>query len=481
MSDKNKKSTENEIDIDVSKAKPNRRKKRVLREGKIALFNIMMVSVIIICGFAFLLFFKRDKISKEENRKLAEFPKFSWETYFSGEYTEAIANYYDDTVPHRSFFKNKISQLLALKGKSYGEGGNDIVFYGPGVKFEDEDDNVAAVTTTTTAVTTSQISTQTTAVTQSTEPVETTTTFPDNANPPVDNGMISNNIVVVNNRGLMLYGGGKKNGEEYANTLNEYKKALGEGVNVYSMVCPTAVSYYIPENYANLTASEEDNINNINSFLQDVKPVDVYTALLYHKKENIYSRTDHHWLPLGAYYAAQEFAKTAGVEFTELNDQNYDTITLSGYVGTLYGYTQNADLLNNPEDFSYYVPKVECKTTRYDTTFQNGYESTLLFDGTKMSNSNYYMVFGGDEQITHIETSTKNGRNLVIFKDSYGNALAPVLTGSFENIYVCDIRYFDLNAISFIQQVGGTDVLFAMNTYSATGQNHRCIEANRTK
>ena len=271
------------------------------------------------------------------------------------------------------------------------------------------------------------------------------------------------------------------NGQEYANSLNEYKKALGDNVNVYSMVCPTAVSYYMPENYLNMTASEEDNINNINSFLSNVKPVDVFTALLFHKSEAIYSRTDHHWQPLGAYYAAQKFAETAGVEFAELNDQNYETVTLPGYVGTLYGYTQSADLLNNPEDFIYYIPKAECKTTRYDTSFTNGVEGSLTLDPTNMSTSSYYMVFGGDEQITHIETQCKNGRTLVIFKDSYGNALAPVLTGSFENIYVCDIRYFNLNAVSFIQQVGGTDVLFAMNTYSATGQNHNYIESIRTQ
>jgi hypothetical protein len=472
MSEENVNSVENKkIDKKI--------RRRLIIESRIAVLNILLVSVIIVGGFGYLLFFKRDTISKEENRKLATFPKFTLESYFNGEYTEAIANYYDDTVPNRSFFKNKVAFLRSLKGRSYGDGDYNIVFYGPGVEIEDEPVVTTITTTSTTADT--NITQTTVSENATTIATTTTTTVPDNFNPPVDNGMISNNIVVVNNRGIMLYGGGKKNGQEYANSLNEYKKALGEGVNVYSMVCPTSVSYYMPENYAHLTASEEDNINNINSFLTDVKPVDVFTALLYHKKENIYARTDHHWLPLGAYYAAEEFAKVAGVDFAELNEQNYDTLTLNGYVGTLYGYTQNADLLNNPEDFIYYSPKAECKTTRYNTSFTNGTSGSLLYDGSKMKKSNYYMVFGGDEQITHIETSTKNGRNLVIFKDSYGNALAPVLTYSFENIYVCDIRYFNLNAISFIQNVNATDVLFAMNTYSATGQNHDYIEYNRTK
>ena len=97
-------------------------------------------------------------------------------------------------------------------------------------------------------------------------------------------------------------------------------------------------------------------------------------------------------------------------------------------------------------------------------------------------NSMYYLVFmGGDDKITHVETDCKNGRTLVIFKDSYGNALVPCLTSSFENIYVYDMRYFELNAIDFCKQVGCTDLLFAMNTFSATGGNESYLESNRVQ
>ena len=95
-----------------------------------------------------------------------------------------------------------------------------------------------------------------------------------------------------------------------------------------------------------------------------------------------------------------------------------------------------------------------------------------------MPNSGYYMVFGADERIVHVNTDCKNGRTLVIFKDSYGNALLPMLTGSFENIYLCDIRYFELNAAEFIRSVQATDLLFAMCSFSAVGGNRYCIYNN---
>ena len=67
-----------------------------------------------------------------------------------------------------------------------------------------------------------------------------------------------------------------------------------------------------------------------------------------------------------------------------------------------------------------------------------------------------------------MDTGIESDRVLVIFKDSYGNALLPFLTESFSTIYLCDFRYFDVNAQSFIQQAGATDVLFAMSAVACT-------------
>ena len=74
--------------------------------------------------------------------------------------------------------------------------------------------------------------------------------------------------------------------------------------------------------------------------------------------------------------------------------------------------------------------------------------------------------------IAELDTDCTNGRTLVIFKDSFGNALVPFLTHSFSKIYVCDFRYFDLNAIDFIENVGATDVLFAVSIAAAHTESH---------
>lgn len=458
----------------MSESKNNKKHQNFVNNA-FALFNIIVIILVLLAGFVYLLFFKRDTVSHEENRNLTEFPKFSVESYLKGEYTEGIANYYDDTVPNRSFFKTVISKyIMPLKGVKYGGSGDD----GDGVELyntaKDSSQEQPKENPTESKQTTVSGTTGTGTITTTT----TAETLPD-ANVAAANGELANNILVVNKRGIMLYGGAWGNEIKYAEDVNAYKEALGKDINVYSMVLPTSVSYYLPENYLDLVESEKKDLDSIEENLKDVINVDAYTALLKHKQEALYSRTDHHWQPLGAYYASQEFAKVAGVDFADISE--YNKHVLSGYVGTLYGYTKSSTLLENPEPFIYYEPKTDVEVTQYTSSFTNPTETELLLNPDTLDNSSYYLVFGMDDNIRHVKTQCKNGRTLVIFKDSYGNALLPFLTSSFENIYLCDVRYFDINAKSFIEEVEATDVLFAMCTYSAVGPNREYISANLNK
>lgn len=436
--------------------------------------GVSLLSGVVVVVAVVLLLAPRSTISYEENRLLAEKPKFSLTSLLDGSYTSGWSEYYNDTVPFRSKLKKTISAMMQWTGVQSEE---DTVFFG----------NVPQVQkkTATPAATTEPAETTVAAVGNSdetaTEPAVTTTVVTTTEDPNDEPAAeIGEGIILDHKRAVCVYGGSFSVGQDYAETLNAYQQDLGSDVQVYSLVAPTAVSYYLPEEYANYTASETENIDNINSYLNSVKPVDAYNALKPHTAEAIYARTDHHWLPLGAYYAAEAFAKVADVPFASLSD--YDTATKKDYVGSMYTYTESAVLLDNPEEFTYYIPKNKYKTTYYSTSFTDPTEGDLLMNLDGYDNSMYYLVFmGGDDKITHVETDCKNGRTLVIFKDSYGNALVPCLTSSFENIYVCDMRYFELNAIDFCKQVDCTDLLFAMNTFSATGGNESYLESNRVQ
>ena len=277
--------------------------------------------------------------------------------------------------------------------------------------------------------------------------------------------------------GISLYGGG--DGANYATYLNEFKEKVGSSLNVFNMVVPTAGAYYLPAGYEKYNASHRDSINSIANKLVNVINVDGYAALEAHTNEYIYTRTDHHWEPLGAYYAAKAFCDIAQTPAKELS--TYKTETIDGFVGTMYAFTDyNERIKNDPDTFTYYIPSTEYTATYYTTDFkvdeQFAQFHSIFVD--QPASGAYSTFMGGDRKIVKIETANKNGRKLCIFKDSYGNAEVPFYVDSFEEIYVCDIRYFDLYAPDFIKENGITDVLFTMCTFSAVGENAEGIKNN---
>lgn len=311
---------------------------------------------------------------------------------------------------------------------------------------------------------------------------ETTTESKGGNDKPVGvDGVVTNGQVAVtidgHRWGISLYGGGT--GENYAKYLNEFKEKVGSNVNVFNMVVPTASAFYLPQGYEEYNASHRDSINNIANNLVNVINIDGYAALEAKTDEYIYTRTDHHWMPLGAYYAAKAFCDVAMVPVKELS--TYEPVDVEGFIGTMYAFTEyDEQIKNDPETFRYYIPSTEYTATYYKTDFTLDEEVkyfTSIFVEQPASGA-YSTFMGGDQKIVKIETENKNGRKLCVFKDSYGNAEIPFFIDSFQEIYVCDVRYFDVYAPDFVKNNGITDVLFTMCTFSAVGENAEGIKNN---
>lgn len=460
-----------------SKKYTERTPKRRRRSNAAYLASLLVTFEAICMG---LLILPRSTESITEKRELAEFPELTPDSYFSGDFAEGVSEWFSDTVPFRDELTGISTELRELRG-----------FRQDGIRLH----NVGTVQTSTPEQSTPELpeKPQQSAPEQSTseqsaptaeqsavtERPVITTAAPDENQPeeinPDDAVTITNNgIAVVGTRALMLYGGSYSVGERYAEVVNKYKQALPD-VNVYSMVIPTSCEFYSPDSVAAYCGSELDNINHVYGCLQnDVVSVDAYTPLSSHRNEDIYLRTDHHWAPLGAYYAAQAFAQAAGVPFEDISQ--YEQRVVHDYVGTMYGYTGDIVLKNNPEDFVYYVPKnVDYTTTYYDYILKDGkivgaaepYEANFFIkygDGNGMA---YCTFMGGDAKVVKVSSDAGTGRKLAIFKDSYGNALPGYLMGSFDEIYVIDMRYFTHNAVDFLTENGVTDVLFANNAFHA--------------
>ena len=458
---KKKKRSEKEIDEQVAQetAKVKRR------------FSFLNVFVCFACffgvGFYLAACERESGFIQSENRNLAEFPKMSVSSVIDGSYFTELTEWYTDTIPGREGFKSFYNTFT----KCFGISLNDVSVTGTIETAEKEvfveDENAASTTVT--------VNTDFDAAATVSQTTETTETEELAEVPEVlDDGEWMGSVIVSgsgeNVRAMSAFYGTFEMGQKYAETINKYRTDLGDTINIYTMNMPISSAYYLPSNFADQVSSQHDCIKNIGSYLSGIINLDVYDTLGEHTDEYIYSRTDHHWTPLGAYYAAQYFASVAQFELPDLD--TYEEYQIENFVGTMYAYSNYDEELNqNPDTFIYYKPDNDYTVTYYDLDFTNGETGPLFYDYAEGVNC-CSAILGTDEVIAEIETDCDNGRVLVVIKDSFGNALIPFFTYGFEKIYVIDFRYFDENAIEFCNAVDCTDLLFAVSISAAHTESH---------
>ena len=428
-----------------------------MKHRKSSLTYIILVAIVFVAISVVFDTFPRSRMSQLEKRELATFPSFSWESLADGSFTSKVSSWFSDSEPFRDELMTLSMQVKHLIGIAPTE--DNIKFHAPEPEkqasrpkrkgknpiYENADDHSET-----------------------------------DENTLEENAKIANaGIMVVgkdkNVRALMAFGGSATGCTDYADVANYYKATFPD-VNVYCMVIPTAIAYYCPEKVKRYTNPQLPTIRNVFAHLNPgVKPVNIYFILKKHKDEDIFLRTDHHWTPLGGFYAAQTFAKVARVPFRDL--KSYEQHVVHRYVGSMYGYSKDIALKNAPEDFVYYVPTdVEYTTTYIDYTLNENYrivsesrpqEGPFFYKYKDGNGGAYCTMMGSDPRLTVVRTSTKNHRRLIILKDSFGNMLPGYLFYSFEEIHVIDNRYFTHDIVQYVREHHITDILFANNIFSA--------------
>lgn len=203
------------------------------------------------------------------------------------------------------------------------------------------------------------------------------------------------------------------------------------------------------------------------AFLEKVKNeigeehyIDVYSALMEHREENIYYRTDHHWTSLGAYYGFLAWADHLGRFPFPYNPKNMITVS-EEFLGTLHSRI-NIDV--KPDKIQYFS---ETELRPVAITYDLTENTDSLYEESYLDTKNQYGYFLDDNHgFVEIHTEYKNGRTAFIIKDSYANSVIPLLTAHYEHIYVVDLRYFNARLFGFMENYEpeeGMDVLVLYN------------------
>ncbi|MFQ9094503.1 MAG: hypothetical protein ACLR5S_09585 [Ruminococcus sp.] len=159
--------------------------------------------------------------------------------------------------------------------------------------------------------------------------------------------------------------------EKIRRNTERNKKQLGDKVNIYSLVAPTAVSLSAGPYSGYTGASRTTSTTLTRTCKTSVGRIAAHWRRI--PTRNILSRTDHHCCP-GAYYAAALPRHSVNFAVVQLHQDH-----TFRYLGSMYTLPR-APYGREPEDFTYYTPHTD--TTQYDTNFTNEQDGKLLISWT---------------------------------------------------------------------------------------------------
>ncbi len=420
-------------------AKP---KKRTMQDDADELFALQMkladeakgadrVGMALFLAFIFvlgaLIFILPDKaFSEQENRALQQRPKLQsnfdgslieriqegkfLDKYFSGDFSEDVADYYADQFPVRDFFVGLkgVTEIAMLKGEN-----NDVVLGADGYLLSRMD------------------------------------------NPKIDN--------VIKNYDASA---------AFANRLSENGisvtfAAAGRVIDVAEDKLPAL--YPVDTLYAPWDAlddrANETHVGGAEDYT-DMLYLDLLTPLKAASEagEDVMYRTDHHWTTHGAYLAYVELMKLWGMEALPESAFTVETVS-DAFYGTAW---RNAGMKwIEPDTMEYYRfdgDEDYTMTIHDDSTVIGGFYDRSYLEKTDKYSS---FISGNHAYVTIEKNGGEDRERLMLVKDSFGHSLAPFLAYHFD-LEIIDLRYYKSSTAALAAETGCDRVLIINNMDSLT-------------
>jgi hypothetical protein len=172
-----------------------------------------------------------------------------------------------------------------------------------------------------------------------------------------------------------------------------------------------------------------------------------------------YYLTDAHWRQEKLDDVVKLIADNYSIE---IETGGYTQESFSPFYGVYYG---QAALNVQPDEIVYLTnPAIESAVV---TSVERPGETLGVYDTTELGGMDSYNLFmeGPSAIVTAVNPLNTNGREMIIFRDSYASSLSPLLLNGYERITLIDLRYIVPDLIGDYVSFDKQDVLFM---YSAT-------------
>ena len=282
-------------------------------------------------------------------------------------------------------------------------------------------------------------------------------------------GLKENNGYVVE-KGYICQISKDFNDETVALSINKVKdlyetQIKGKANKVYSAVIPDK-NYYLGKDYGYPAPDYAKVVEAFKAALPESTYIDVFGDL---KLEDFY-KTDTHWDQSKILGVLEKLSSVMGFE----TSGEYTENTLEGFKGIYF----NQSAMNPPtETLTYLTNDVINNLKVQDVSNYKMLDVYALNLFTEVFNYEIdgYNVFlsgkAGNPVLRIMNPKSTNNKTLVVFRDSYGSSIAPLLAEGYRNIYVVDLRSINYDLLGqktlpdgkrnpYYIDFTGTDVLF---------------------
>ena len=226
--------------------------------------------------------------------------------------------------------------------------------------------------------------------------------------------------------------------------------------NVYLYFVETDSNYNFETNYKlEATNYLEKNLN------IDKKNISAYQLSSYSDYEKNFYKTDHHWNYKGSYEGYRQIASLMNFNYIlePLDEICFENAIFNG------SKSKNIAGINPLNDkmcmYDYNFPEYEIyasgnKIPEYGKSIEELKKSTEV---------SYGSIYGGDyDELIFINKETNNNKKLLIYANSYSNAINKLLAANYKETYVIDGRYYkEKNMIDYINDKKIDDFLILGN------------------
>ena len=228
-----------------------------------------------------------------------------------------------------------------------------------------------------------------------------------------------------------------------------YEKYLTDSA-VFMAVIPDKGTYLAEESgQLNL------HFGKLNSILMDRLPWASHINLYDSLDAEDYYRTDIHW-------RQENLLDTVAVicDALEIPAPRQEDYTLTEVERPFYGvYYGQAALPMEPDSLCLLESGLLSDCRVYD--WESG-AYTDVYNMDKLTSRDLYDVFlSGSRSLLTIENpNAETDRELILFRDSFGSSLAPLLVQGYAKVTLVDIRYIQIDVLDRFLEFKGQDVLF---------------------